>query len=91
MRRSILCGLSACVMLTASCARQAPVLPDANGSLMPPEARRPCALHVLPDAPSLADLEVGYMSRGAQLAACDAARRLAVEAYDAQVTMAQAR
>lgn len=27
----------------------------------------------------------------AQLAACDAARRLAVEAYDAQVTMAPAR
>ena len=27
----------------------------------------------------MADLEVGYLTRGAQIVACDAARRLAVE------------
>ena len=51
---------------------------------MPPEARRPCELHRLPDAPTTADLEVGYAQRGAQIVACDAARRLAVETLDAE-------
>jgi hypothetical protein len=32
----------------------------------------------LPESPTEADLEVGYVSRGAALAACDAARELAV-------------
>lgn len=27
----------------------------------------------------MADLEIGYMTRGSQIAVCDAARRLAVE------------
>ncbi|ODT85611.1 MAG: hypothetical protein ABS78_19655 [Phenylobacterium sp. SCN 70-31] len=51
---------------------------------MPPQARRPCDLHRLPAAPTLADLEVGYAARGAQIVACDAARRLAVETHDAE-------
>ncbi|MDP1642065.1 MAG: hypothetical protein Q8L59_07755 [Phenylobacterium sp.] len=34
--------------------------------------------------PTLADLEIGYVTRGAQIVACDAARRLAVETYEAQ-------
>jgi len=54
-----------------------------------PEALRPCALHVLPSAPTLADLEIGYVTRGAQLVACDAARRLAVETHQAQQALAE--
>lgn len=42
-------------------------------------ATRPCELHRLLAAPTLGDLEAGYMTRGRQIAACDAARRLAVE------------
>ncbi|MDO8408877.1 MAG: hypothetical protein Q7S93_02280 [Phenylobacterium sp.] len=49
-----------------------------------PEALRPCKLHVLPPAPTLADLEIGYVMRGADLVACDAARRLAVGTHQAQ-------
>jgi hypothetical protein len=39
---------------------------------------------VLPQAPSQADLEIGYATRGAQLVACDAARRLAVQTHEAE-------
>lgn len=51
---------------------------------MPAEAARPCGLYVLPDKPTQSDLEIGYASRGAQLVACDAARRLAVQTHDAE-------
>jgi len=47
------------------------VLPDAT--------TRPCALAVLPDHPTAADLDAAYMQRGAQVVSCDAARALAVE------------
>jgi hypothetical protein len=50
---------------------------------MPAEASRPCALYVLPERPSLGDLESGYGIRGAQLVACNAARKLAVDTYQA--------
>ncbi|PQZ82908.1 hypothetical protein CQ035_10340 [Brevundimonas sp. MYb46] len=50
-------------------------------------ATRPCALAVLPNAPSLADLEAAYMARGAQIVACDSARRLAVEALNVERAM----
>lgn len=51
---------------------------------MPAEAARPCGLHVLPEKPTRADLEIGYATRGAQLVACDAARRLAVQTHAAE-------
>jgi len=51
---------------------------------MPAEASRPCSLYRLPPNPTQADLEVGYASRGAQIVACDAARRLAVETHSAE-------
>jgi hypothetical protein len=35
-------------------------------------------------SPTQADLEVGFATRGAQIVACDAARRLAVQALDAE-------
>jgi len=41
----------------------------------------------LPEAPSLADLEAAYMARGAQIVACDSARRLAVEALNVERAM----
>ena len=44
----------------------------------------PCALYVLPEHPSEGDLDIGYVSRGADLVTCDAARRLAVQTWIAE-------
>jgi len=41
----------------------------------------------LPEAPGLADLEAAYLTRGAQIVACDGARRLAVETLTAERAM----
>lgn len=38
----------------------------------------------------MADLEAAYVERGAQIAACDGARRLAVETLDAERAMLDA-
>jgi hypothetical protein len=38
----------------------------------------------LPDIPTLADLEVAYMERGARLVACESARASAVETLMAE-------
>ncbi|HEY1073825.1 hypothetical protein [Brevundimonas sp.] len=38
----------------------------------------------MPERPSLADLEAAYLLRGAQIVACDGARRLAVETLSAE-------
>ena len=70
--------------LTASCAGSPRILSVAPQIAMPAEARRPCGLYVLPTTPTVADLELGYAQRGAQILACDAARRLAVETHDAE-------
>jgi hypothetical protein len=51
---------------------------------MPQEASRPCTLYRLPENPRASDLETGYAARGADLLACDAARRLAVQTHDAE-------
>ncbi|HEY8616039.1 hypothetical protein [Phenylobacterium sp.] len=51
---------------------------------MPAQAAAPCSLYVLPERPTQADLEAGYATRGAQILACDAARRLAVETHAAE-------
>lgn len=70
----------ACALMIASCAGSRPTSAVAPPRLTLPEtASRPCDLHRLPDSPRLADLEIGYVTRGAQIVACDAARRLAVE------------
>ncbi len=82
------CGLIACGLMTANCAGSPPISTVAPPRLVLAEAvRRPCALAVLPNAPSLADLEAAYMARGAQIVACDSARRLAVEALMAERAM----
>lgn len=51
---------------------------------MPPQAEKACVLYRLPDAPTWADLEIGYATRGAQLVACDALRALAVDTHRAE-------
>lgn len=51
---------------------------------LPEAALRPCALNRLPDSPTVADLEIAYVERGARLVACDGARRLAVEGWLAE-------
>lgn len=50
-------------------------------------ATRPCALATLPPLPTQADLEVAYMTRGAQIVACNAARRLLLETFEAERTL----
>jgi hypothetical protein len=51
---------------------------------MPAEAARPCSLYLLPARPTQADLEIGYVTRGAQILACDGARKLAVDTHEAE-------
>lgn len=83
-----LCGLIACGLMTANCAGSPPISTVAPPRLVLSEAAtRPCALATLPETPSLADLEVAYLLRGAQIVACDGARRLAVEALTAERLM----
>ena len=83
-----LCGLIACALMTASCAGSLPISTVAPPRLTLPEAvTRPCALATLPEAPGLADLEAAYLLRGAQIVACDGARRLAVETLMAERAM----
>lgn len=84
MRSWPLIALLGFTTLTAGCAKPPPTSPAAPRLALAAEARAPCALHTLPSQPTLADLEIGYVTRGAQIVACDAARRLAVETYDAQ-------
>ena len=50
----------------------------------PATAREACPLYVLPAAPTLADLEIGYATRGTQLVLCDGKRQLAVATHDAE-------
>ena len=82
---SILTVLAVCMTLTAACAASPPISTAAPPRLLlPVEAARPCALATLPAEPTLGDLEAAYATRGAQIAACDAARRLAVETLNAE-------
>jgi len=74
----------ACAMLTAACASPIPTSLAAVRIEIPAEASRPCSLFLLPKAPTQADLEIGYATRGAQIVACDAARRLAVQTNQAE-------
>jgi hypothetical protein len=51
---------------------------------MPAEAAKACGLYLLPSAPSQADLEIGYATRGAEVVACNAARALAVQTHESE-------
>lgn len=82
------CALIACGLMTANCVGSPPISTVAPPRLsLPDAAARPCALATLPEAPSQADLEAAYLLRGAQIVACDGARRLAVEAWAAERAM----
>ncbi len=84
-------ALIACAAMTASCAGSPPISTVAPARLVLPEAaKRPCALAVLPAEPTTGDLDAAYVLRGAQIVACDAARRLAVETLLAERTMQDA-
>jgi hypothetical protein len=65
---------------SAQAARRAR-FPGAPQTQIPIEASRPCELYRVPAEPSMVDLEVGYLKRGEQLVACDAARQLAVQIH----------
>ncbi|WP_295223999.1 hypothetical protein [uncultured Brevundimonas sp.] len=70
-------------IMTAACATSPrPVAPPRLA--LPDAATRPCALAVLPDHPTAADLDATYMQRGAQVVSCDAVRALAVETLMAE-------
>lgn len=74
-----------CALTMMSCAASRPTSAVAPPRLTLPEtAARPCDLHRLPEVATLADLEIGYVTRGAQIVACDTARRLAVETLRAE-------
>jgi len=52
---------------------------------MPATATQPCTLvGRLPAEPAKADLEIGYVVRGAEILACDAKRGLAVDVHQAE-------
>lgn len=69
--------------MTAACATSPRSVAPPRLAL-PDAATRPCALAVLPDHPTAADLDATYMQRGAQVVSCDAARALAVETLIAE-------
>ena len=71
------------MLLIAGCATSpAPVAPPRL--TLPDAAAQPCALAVLPPNPTQGDLDAAYITRGAQVVSCDAARRLAVETREAE-------
>ena len=74
-----LIALLACAIMTASCATSRPEPVRPPRLTLPDAATQPCALPKLPAEPTIADLEAGYMARGAALVVCDGARRLAVD------------
>ncbi len=77
-------GSVALLTMIASCAASPPTSAPPPRLALPAAATAPCRLHRLPDRPTLADLEAGYVARGADLVACEAARRIAVETLEAE-------
>lgn len=84
-------ALIAFATMTANCATSPPISTVAPARLVLPEvATRPCALATLPAEPKTGDLDAAYLLRGAQIVACDGARRLAVETLLAERAMQDA-
>lgn len=80
-------ALTGCVLMIAGCANSLPRFAPPPRLALPVEATAPCGLAILPDAPTRQDLDAAYALRGAQLIACDAARRMAVETVMAEREM----
>lgn len=74
----------ASLSMIASCAASLPPSAPPPRLVLPTAATTPCALAILPEAPTRADLEIAYAERGAGLVACEGARRLAVETLMAE-------
>ncbi|HZV84658.1 MAG TPA: hypothetical protein VFF48_06700 [Brevundimonas sp.] len=72
-------ALLVCVSMTAGCATPPPPSAPSPRLILPEAAATPCRLDRLPEGATLADLEVSYVTRGAALVLCDAARDLAVD------------
>jgi len=70
--------------MIAGCASLRPPSVPPPRLTLPFEATTPCRLAVLPEAPTRQDMDAAYALRGAQLIACDAARRMAVETLIAE-------
>ncbi|WP_439476190.1 hypothetical protein [Brevundimonas sp.] len=66
------------------CAASLPPSAEPPRLTLPEAAATPCVLELLPAAPTLADLEVAYVERGARLVACENARASAVETLTAE-------
>jgi hypothetical protein len=85
--RTTLClasALLACAIMTAGCATSRPDPVKPPRLTLPDAALKACVLPVLPADPTTADLDAAYLARGAQIVACDGARRLAVETLTAE-------
>lgn len=82
--RWTLIGWLALPAMTASCAASRPPSAEPPRLTLAEAARRPCVLERLPAAPTIADLEIAYVERGARLVACEAARASAVETLTAE-------
>ncbi len=65
--------------MIASCAVSRPPSVEPPRLTLPAEATTPCLMVRLPETPTLADLEIAYVERGARLLACENARALAVD------------
>lgn len=90
MRPLILIAVTVCAGLTSACASSPRSLAAVAGQIeMPPAARQACDLFTLPANATQGDLDRGFVVRGAQIVACDSARRLAVETFDAQQALAR--
>lgn len=70
--------------MSASCAASLPPSAEPPRLTLPLTATTPCVLERLPEAPTLADLEVAFIERGARLVACENARASAVETLTAE-------
>lgn len=81
---SLQIALFACASMTSACATSAPRSVEPPRLKLSPVVTTPCRLDRLPEAPTVADLEAGYLARGEALALCDAARQLAVETLFAE-------
>ena len=82
--RWILIAWLALPAMTASCAAALPPSAEPPRLTLSAAAMRPCVLERLPEAPTIADLEIAYVERGARLVACENARSLAVETLNAE-------
>ena len=73
--------------MIASCAVSRPPSAPPPRLLLPARAAASCVLARLPERPTRADLEVGYLERGLQLVACEQARALAIDTLVAERAM----